>query len=199
MVWNFDVTANLSKNLSTYLTVSQNETVVGNVAPEQSAYLDEYLPIWDAAVVGSAYEAQYATDRAEVLREFDSRVTNFEGNTPEAQSEYKAAMRMNYTITEGSLSGFNFGIGGRYNSGRVIGAAADGSLYRSPSETYVDANFGYRTSILDGKAQLRFTVNVINLLDKDGILITSATAGGVPDAYRFINPRMIRFTSSVSF
>lgn len=200
-----DATANIGKNLSVFFSVSQNDTTVAGLAPRFRAYRDAVLPVWNRLVeqtpvyrdstAGSGYTRQLANFESA----FQGDITNFEGLAPAGQSKYKSAMRVKYSFKDGRLRGTDFGLGARYASGRAIGATGPGNSLRSQDEFYLDANVRYRTKILGDKATLTVSLNIDNLLDRDGIIFTGTEGDGTINNFRFITPRTASLQTTLSF
>ena len=99
--------------------------------------------------------AGYAFTDAEVTK---SNGTDL-GNRPANSPEHMASLWAEYEVPRGDLQGLYFGGGVRY-VGDTVNLT---DTYTAPSYTVFDAVAGYET---DG---WRFSVNAVNLLDKDYI------------------------------
>jgi outer membrane receptor for ferric coprogen and ferric-rhodotorulic acid len=116
-----------------------------------------------------------------------------------------------YDFTTGRLKGLTAGGGYRWRSPNIIGRYADGSEIEGRALTGVDLMLRYAHKVSQGRLRgtLSYQLNITNVLDQDGIIpqrFSSTPDFQIPDgrgiAYSrvdFVDPRSIRFTTTLSY
>ncbi|MFW6353450.1 MAG: hypothetical protein ACOC3I_03585, partial [Verrucomicrobiota bacterium] len=128
------------------------------------------------------------------------------------QREWRGNLIGRYQFTEGKLKGSFIGGGVRYESEVAIGyygfdASGDGILDTPDTSRPIndDANFyfdlwaGYRTRVLDDRAELLLQVNVRNIFEDGDLRPISADFAGNINTWRIVDPREIFLTTTLKF
>jgi outer membrane receptor for monomeric catechols len=126
---------------------------------------------------------------------------------------HKMSLFTAYDFDTGRLAGFTIGGGWRWRSANIIGADSRGNEITGRAIQATDLMLGYRRKLGRLRGQVRFQINIYNLLDRTEIIpvryaTSSAAPGGfvVPGGrglafarYDLVAPREIRFTTTYSF
>ena len=180
------LTANLLPGWSTRIAVSQIETIVNDRLPIVLQYFDEFTPVWEAnrnlpLSAGAQVDPDYLTvgdalDRAN--REIGDLLLQI-GTVPRSQREWKVVFNTNYRFQEGGLKGLAIGGGVRWQDADIIGYGYNQNQILDPTKPFygddllnVTTNVSYSTKLFD--RDVRFQLNVNNLLNNDGTFARSA-------------------------
>jgi iron complex outermembrane recepter protein len=183
----FSLTANLLPGWSTRVAVSQIETIVNDRLPVVRQYFAEFSPIWEAnrnlpLSADAVQDPDYLTvgdalDR--VNRDLGDLLLQI-GTVPRSQREWKVVFNTNYRIRDGALKGLALGGGFRWLEADIIGYGYNENQILDPTKPFfgddiftVSTNISYSTKLFD--RDVRFQLNVNNLLNNDGTFARSAT------------------------
>lgn len=135
-----------------------------------------------------------------------------QGAPSATQRKWRGNMIGRYTFTEGALKGSFIGGGFRYESKVAIGyygIDADGNgVLDSPDldrPIWDDANYyfdvwtGYRTKIMDDRADLLVQLNIRNIFEDGDLRPIGADFDGNKHTWRIIEPREIYVTTTIKF
>lgn len=218
--YEFNLTANLTRGWNTRLAVSSVDTIITSRLPIVNQYIAEYSPLWEAqrsaallpadsvagyTTVGNALDRLYA-DIADVMA--------LVGSAPQAQRKYKVSFNTTYNFFSGPLKGINVGAGVRWQSKDIIGYAYDTASLTSPPAVIdsakpfygepllnVTASLGYTKRLKRG--EVRFQLNVNNLLDERGTYARAATDDLTGNRFetrqQVREPRSFAFTTTLKF
>jgi hypothetical protein len=123
---------------------------------------------------------------------------------------HQVSLFTSYDLTQGRLKGFTVGGGYRWRDANIIGEDDSGSELRGRILSAADLMIRYRHKVGGRlKGSLTYQLNVSNLFDRAGILpqrYSSTASFAVPGGrgvgysrFDFIDPRLIRFTTTFSF
>lgn len=218
--YEINLTANLARGWNTRLAVSSVDTIVTSRLPIVNQYIAEYSPLWETkrsspllptdstagyTTVGNALDRLYAD-----IADFMALV----GSAPQAQRQYKISFNTTYNFQSGALKGLSLGGGARWQSKDVIGYAYNVDSLTSPPAVIdsskpfygepllnVTASLGYTMRLK--RTQLRFQLNVNNLLDERGTFARAAiddlTGNAFETRQQVREPRSFVFTTTLKF
>lgn len=199
----FEVTANPTKNLRLQLHYSVPKGEKTNDGPNATAYLAQNLAVWQAAAGGAS---PASTRLASDLSNAQSRIAAVAVPVTTGhlvKSIFNAFAT--YTFTENSLKGLELGAGVTA-LGQQYGQpwdAVNGQRTLSPGYTTYSLLARYSTvfNAMDSKVHAKFQVNVDNLFGKDTLIFANYAGYGSnqsqPMDYNMVAPRKI--TASVTF
>ncbi len=129
-------------------------------------------------------------------------------NNPEVR-KWRYNLVTNYDFTEGKLTGFNVGMGYRWQDDVVIGYRIENNEdgvpafvlddpYRAPSEDAIDLWLGYSKQLSD-KINWRIQLNVQNVGDNNRLIPITTQPDGTPAGYRIAPSQLWRLTNTFSF
>jgi outer membrane receptor protein involved in Fe transport len=219
--YELDVVFNPTKNWRGTFNIALPETKLTNAHTEQRAYYSQYAAEWRQRAADSALtNANGINTRLSTIE--TAFIDNTDGRTTTGTPDYTARFFSTYRIPEGTFKGLRFGGGVQLDGPRVIGTPrrfnAAANAFETPdtlatvkSEAYyqlsVMASYEFKLKGYRIKTQL----NINNLLDEDEILFTSVNTYTYTDSagvahgefvrngYRYLTPRTISLTTSVSF
>ena len=139
-----------------------------------------------------------------------------EGTVPNAQREWKVVLNTAYNFTAGVMKGWGVGGGFRWESSDIVGYAFDESSLNDPKRPVIvdPSRPFYGEELLDVGAwlsytktikglEMRFQLNVNNLLNKDGTFARSAfddmTGNPWYGRQQVREPRNFLFTTTIRF
>jgi outer membrane receptor protein involved in Fe transport len=138
-----------------------------------------------------------------------------EGQAADGQRRYRWSYMTNYKITTGRLNGFSFGGSLRWEDKAVIGYYGKSSgastvvgymdmsditrpIYDS-ANWYTDLWIGYSRKIMRDKVNMKIQLNVDNVFEDGGLRVVSVNYDGSPYAYRIIDSRLFKLTTTFDF
>ncbi len=138
---------------------------------------------------------------------------DLDGQSAPGQRKYRWSYMTNYVISTGKLAGFGFGGSQRWEDKAVIGyfgkaSGANGTKLDVSDITkpiYDDANWytdlwvSYSTKILKDKVNMKIQLNVDNVFENGGLRVTAVNYDGSPYAYRIIDSRLFKLTTTFDF
>ncbi len=163
--YEFEVTANPVRNLRLTANLALPKTSAVNLQPGLLGYFNANVASWTAAGPTSLDPAQVAND-INTIRNTLASITP--GTVLNNTFKYTGNLYATYNFTEGVLKNISAGGGGNFR-GRSKVASVTGSpysyLYADPY-AIVAAHVAYRHR-LAGKFNIRYQLNVSNVLDSD--------------------------------
>ena len=209
--WEFEVTANPTRNLRLTFNAALPETESVNLQQGLRWYYYENLPIWQS------YEQQYRdggqTGKADEMKQnMETIASTLSSLTPGVPlnhtPDYTANFYGTYTFYNGPLKNFAFGLGANIRGKAKIGSKLDDAYdyYYSDSYYLLSGHIAWQKKV--GKVTLRFQLNVSNILDNDDIIFMTykdyTPRGGsalvrLPFQYRYLDPRRFIFSTTISF
>ena len=198
--------ANPTRNITLRANFTMRDNEVGNVASEVVRYLDENVPVWtphrDVVLVDNT--SLTVGDQIDLVQQRITNVRNEIGLASSDNVRERASFFGRYQFTEGSLRGFDMGLGVRYTGDRIIQYLnePDGSLRPLESDAFTefDLKIGYKRKIADGKINWNLQLNVRNLFNEDDAIVTRVAPGTLQARnYVLIPPRVISLSSSFRF
>jgi hypothetical protein len=142
--------------------------------------------------------ASIAEESDRIQRHINNR-TAFDGLGDQGSRGESANIFTSYRFTEGALSGFNIGGGVRYLGAMTVGVdTSTQSLIWGNDKTLVDLLMGYRFKATD-KVDIKFQLNIRNLLDESKFTIAGLQLDGRLDRIRLETPREFQFRTTFSW
>lgn len=221
--WEFELTANPTRNWRLILNYSTNKTVQSNTAIELRDYYAENSPFFTEGTRGRlvtdgtpgqlAPNAIDSTDGVTTVAErlqsdlnnLDAQFVRPDGVRQLGQPVATGNLRSTYTHRQGFLTGFSWGGGVRWRGERIIAYTSSDPAtrreIRGADAVTVDANLAYRrkVGVFDRKLDLVVQLNVNNLLNNDDLIITRAFDDGTPRSFSFPVPREWFVTTTFKF
>ena len=165
-------TGNFGKNIRLRLAIGEQDTLVYDRAAIFRKWVGERLPVWQDAG-GLGWENIIVDeDGTRTIEEYYndiivpeiSKLENVDGLPRFRQRRWRANLFANYTFTEGSLKGFDAGVGIRWRDRAMIrGVALGDQQYAkqySPQQCYFDLAFGYSKKIQVGSQKLDWNIRL---------------------------------------
>ncbi len=171
--YEFQLTANPTKNWRLMANFSITDASEGDVGPEVKAFIDEQFPLWES-------NGQYITsngisiaDELVLIRSALDEQFETEGDTVFGNRRHKVNVFTRYGFSGGPLDGLTVGAGYNHKSKIVIGRNAATRENQYGNSYYsVDAMLGYTVrGLLPSKMKLKLQLNVSNVLDDTEALI----------------------------
>jgi outer membrane receptor protein involved in Fe transport len=201
--YEFEVTANPTRNLRLQATYGRPDTKVIDFYPMTRAHVAENLAAWNAQVGATASSTAAADLRNAIASVQDKLAQSTEGSPQQGSVDYTASIFAHYTFDREWLKGWSFGAGAAY-TGQSYQATYDGVRYFGNSVRNVHGVLAYETTI--GRTKARFALNVENIFDYDEPIVTGyhwgyADASGrhIRDGYYFQEPRTFRLSARFTF
>ncbi|MBI4624394.1 MAG: TonB-dependent receptor plug domain-containing protein [Verrucomicrobia bacterium] len=205
--WELDLTANPASNWRLSLNFSRTQQITANIQPRNGAYVEANRATWSRfpdLPIPAGFGLPTAATIASAISTIDALYAGFrqaEGQSRRQLREYAGNFFTTYTIRAQNrwLNGLMIGGGANYRGKAVVGY--DTTRNNTPlygSDYFLcNAMTAYNLR-LKGKYRLRLQLNLDNLLDEDGLIITDADQ---IRAYRYVyqTPRRWSLTSTLSF
>ncbi len=134
------------------------------------------------------------------------------GKKTPGQREWRWNVISNYVFTDGKFEGLGIGGSARWEDAAIIGYLAaeaddDGLIRRldpdkpvySGEEFHVDLWASYKMEIMEGKADLKFQLNIRDVLEDGDLQPIAINPDGEKTAYRIVDPRQFFFTTTLAF
>ena len=211
-----ELTANITDNWSMRVNYSETDRVKFNIMPEVLDWYPEQDAFWrsfgddvyfnrDENGVDEAGpytppsgDDSIAAESDRVQRFLDNNVV-FDGIGDQGSRKRSANLFTNYRFTEGPLKGFNLGGGVRYSGPLAVAVdLANESVIWGNSSTLVDFLVGYKTKLTE-KIDIRFQLNIRNLLDETDYTIAGLQIDGRLDSIALQTPRELQFRTTLSW
>ncbi len=197
--YELDLVANLTKNFRLRGGFGTPKTKQSNALPDTIRYLDENLPIWQAALTSptTTNVAQINSDIAAIRTRIQS---GNEGRALNNQADYTANFFGNYNFSTGKLKGVSLGGGASFVGRRIIGNQVPNAFdyIKAPAYYTATATVGYNFKLRNRNVKLQLNVN--NLLDYSDPYYTGIrTLNGrnYRDAFYYIDPRKFVLSTTV--
>lgn len=212
--YEFTVTANVSRNWSTRLTVGIQKTVVSAAFDDWVPYFEQNRPLWQQfASTPLLNPAAGYTTVADAIARADQRLIDARsiiGQQPTDQRKYNSSLNTSYRFDTGRLAGFRIGAGYRWASSNVIGYARNsaGNLdtarpYKGPAQINTDFSLGYTRKFGKQKYTWDVQLNVYNVFDDQEIKSRQAVDDGSGNPYVTrtfrLEPRTFQLTNTIRF
>jgi outer membrane receptor protein involved in Fe transport len=199
--YEFELTANPTRNLRLQASFSLPESEIVNALPGQRAYYAANFATWEAAANAATPEGENLRNAlVNAQRTLDQ---NTAGKDKTGLVKYTASLFANYTFRDGSLNGFSVG-GGVSQIGKQYLGEIRGEKFYSSERLTTQLVVAYETKFRDLPA--RIALNVDNILnDRDPIYTgydsSWLTPGGRPviSGYYFPNPLTLRLSMRLTF
>jgi iron complex outermembrane recepter protein len=208
-----EITGNPTSQWSITLNASQSDVKVANTGATDRRYFEtQWNEVWSNfsgipvaatgnrpyATVAEAYDWLVSVNHAD-------RNGIIDNQTQKGHEKYKVKLFTNYRFAQGSFKGFSIGGGARYHSKPITRSQLNPDdnvtlerFYGSPLYLF-DLRAGYTTRVFSDRYTVDLRLNVMNVFDKDEYKIITSDATGAPMRARFVPPRSISFTTSVTF
>ncbi len=197
--YELDLVANLTKNFRLRGGFGTPSTKQSNALPDTIRYLNENLPIWQAALTAptTTNVNQINSDIAALRTRIQS---GNEGRALNGQADYTANVFGNYSFSSGRLKGISLGGGASFVGRRIIGNQVTNAFdyIKAPAYYSVTASAGYSFKVRNKNVRLQLNVN--NLLDLDQPFYTGIrTLNGrnYRDGFYYFEPRKFILSTSV--
>jgi outer membrane receptor protein involved in Fe transport len=205
----FEVTANPTRNLRLTANYAHPRNSAINLNAGLRSYYTANQARWQAGAddINNPNRKQIQTDIASIVSTLSAAVPGVELN---GTFDYTANAYATYSFYEGALKNFSFGVGGNWRGKSKIGAqSTDPFDYIYSNDYYLlTAHASYSHKI--GKVNVRFQLNVSNVLDNKDVVYLSTlayrknglstnpvqTTGG---AFRWQDPRKFTFSTTLEF
>lgn len=186
--YEFQVTANATRNLRFLANFSITDVSEQNVSPEFRAFIAHNLPFWQSfnPAILTSNGVTIASEIESITDQMAENVA-LEGLTGFGNRKYKGSAFARYGFSEGILKGLSLGLGYRYQSKNVVGVQ-DRTLIYGNSFWQADAMLGYDTHGFHPGHKLRLQLNVRNLFDETDPLILRYQGTGIR-RYKLMDPR----------
>lgn len=212
--YEYGVTASITNNWRTRLTVGTQKTIVSAAFDDFVTYHAQNMPLWQQFATTPLVNpsAGYSTVADAIARAVQrlKDVRAVIGQQPTSQRSVNSSLNTNYTFSSGPLKKVRIGGGYRWASSNILGYGRDaaGNLdrtkpFKGPEEINTDASIGYSRKIFDGKYVWDVQLNVYNVLNKENRLPRNAFDDGqgnpvigltyLPDPISFQLTNSIRF------
>ncbi len=193
--YELDLTANLTPNWTLILNVGIPTATQTNGAPFSKRLVAENRDRWIAAgnVIGGTVPAEIATALANLDFQFSLRQ---DGRPINTVRDYTANFFTRYRFSEGRLKGLSLGFGANFLGDNFVAVLNDQEVFTGSYRIF-SAMIGYDAKIAD--RDVRFQVNVSNLLDDENFRYMGFNAALQPTNYRVSDPREVRFSTTFKF
>jgi iron complex outermembrane recepter protein len=207
--WEFEVTANPTKNWRITANLSKGELQQTNTTPRLRAYVAENRATWNqnagvfltlpSPVPGSNPTVGDAIARIDTI---STAIMLPEGRTPLQFVETTANLFASYSLPVGPnwLKGLRIGGGIKYRSKPVAGY--DSSVASPPpvlgNEYYIVNGLLSKTFKLPAKRSVAIQLNIENILGNDDLLITDKNQNGTY-RYQYLTPRRFALSATYKF
>jgi outer membrane receptor protein involved in Fe transport len=206
--YEFEVTANPVRNLRLTANLALPETSAVNLQPGLVGYFNANVASWTAAGPTSLNPTQVANDINTVR---NTVLGLAPGTTLNNTFKYTGNLYATYSFTEGKMKNVSVGAGGNFRGkSKVASSLASAYEYRyADPYALVSAHASYRHR-LGGKYNIRYQLNVSNVLDNDKAIYNGfgtyrvSNLGTnplvqVPNNIRMSEPRKLTLQTSLDF
>jgi iron complex outermembrane receptor protein len=172
--YEFNLTANPSRNWRLQANYSYTDGYTSNVAPEIQAWAAREIPFFQKFNQSLVTSNGTIAERITSFLDYHSQQMAFQGQALPGNRKHKANVFATYSFTDGMLKGLRVGGGYRHQSKLPIGQYADGTLQYGPSFWDSSAMIGYRFSKapVEFIKRLSLQLNVNNVFDKYDVTVT---------------------------
>jgi outer membrane receptor protein involved in Fe transport len=202
--YEFNLTANPTKNWRLQANFSYTDGYTSEVAPEVQAWAAEMIPYFKSFPQGTSAGNTTIGSLIRDWEEYNNGQLELVGLTLPGNRKYKTNIFTSYSFSEGFLKGLRIGGGYKHYSKLPIGQYADKSLQYGPS--YGDTNLmvGYRFGRLPVEfiKRLNLQLNVTNPFEGDDdayVFRRSKTSPERIQRIRVRDVRVWRLTASFDF
>lgn len=199
--WELEAVANVTKNFRVRGTIGTPKTKQSNALPDTIAYLNENLPVWQAALTDplTTNINQINSDIAALRTRIQA---GNEGRALNGQADFNGSIFGNYSVTSGPLNRLTLGSGISVVGRRIIGNQVTNAFdyIKAPAYYTVNGTLGY--SIKVNGRNVRLQLNVNNLLDYDKPFYTGIrTLAGrnYRDGFHYLEPRKFLLSATLDF
>jgi iron complex outermembrane recepter protein len=202
--YEFNLTANPTKNWRLQANFSYTDGFTSEVAPEVQAWAAKELPFFKRFDQTIAASGGTIGQLIRNWEDYNNQQLELVGFTLTGNRKFKVNLFTSYSFSEGMLKGLRVGGGYRHQSKLPIGQYSDKSLQYGPSWWDSSAMIGYRfaRSPLPWIKRLSLQLNVNNVFNEDDPYVTRRVQGTNPEIVRRIrvrDPRTWRMTASFDF
>ena len=201
--YEFNLTANPSKNWRVQANFSYTDGFVSDVAPEVQAWAATMIPYFKGFPQGTAVGNSTIGGLVRDWEEYNNGQLELIGLTLPGNRKYKVNLFATYSFSDGWIKGLRVGGGYKHQSKLPIGQYADKSLQYGPSLTDTNFMLGYRfaRSPVEFIKRLNLQLNVLNALDADDAYVfrRSKTTPERIQRIRVREGRTWRMTASFDF
>lgn len=208
--YEFELTANPSRNLRVTANLALPETSAVNLEPGLVGYFNENAKAWqDAVTSGRATNASQVSTDLTTIRTYIASLTP--GTPLNNTYKYTGNVYATYSFAGGWLRNLAVGAGANVRGkAKIASTLADPYQYLyATTYTIVSAHATYRYR-LSKSLNARFQLNLSNLLDSDRLIYNTYStyrAGGlasnpllqVPGTVRIPEPRKVTFSTTLDF
>lgn len=200
--WEAEMTANVSNSLRFTANLALPNTNQSNVGQGFRDYVAKHLPTWEKWAADPTSPTQQATDILN-LTGVKNTIANFQdGRAQNNTYNWRANVFGTYFVRSTFLRGARIGLGAQFFGPRVIGNQPNDPYNYIYSSTYqiFTGTLGRQFKIRASKLDLQ--LNVVNLLNYGQPIIQGVfnyQGTPVPYAYKYLAPRTVRLTATLSF
>ena len=214
-----ELTVNPTANWRGFVSVGRQRTVT-QIDDTWWNWVAERLPTWqkfgrgwdvDTLTANSQETIHQAYDRWAATQRDPLIATN--GRFVDNQREWRANGLLTYAVTDGRLRGASLGFGGRWRSAPTVGYGLQKLLggqevldlnrpFKGANQFYADAFFSYsfrKVPLFRLLSGWKLQLNVRNLLNEDGLVVTDVGSSGAPQGYATQEPRQVIATLELKF
>jgi outer membrane receptor protein involved in Fe transport len=201
--YEFEITANPLSNLRLQASYALPDTEITDFYPMSRAHVAENLAEWNRQLAATS-NTEHANNLRNAIAGVQDALAQAQGGNPQqGQVDYTAALYANYSFMNDALKGWSVGAGATF-TGRSYLLTANNQEYYGTSFKSFNTVIAYETRLWG--ADVRFALNVDNILDEDDPIVTSYHWGyedesgrRIRDGYYFQNPRTFRLSARFTF
>lgn len=224
--YEFSMTFNVTRNWALEARYSYTDGFQTNSYPDQLAFIDgtlvnrdvpglpavfngiPFYHLYDSVPISGQANYQTATTVGEYISLYEADLAyarSFDGVGLAKNRPHKASMVTRYSFSEGRLKGLVIGGGVKYQSAEELGIAVDENanpigVRLGTSYTIVNMFAGYSFNNILGIKHLKVQLNVDNLFDKVGPLITGrGDDTGEIEKITYLQPRVWKLSATATF
>ena len=201
--YEFEITANPTKNLRLQASYAKPEATVVDFFPGARAYYAANLATWNGAIATANTVSNGDALRSEIASVQSALDNAKPGGIQSGSVKYTASLFAHYTFTNDTLKGFSVGAGVAKTGKKYAGLFDNKPVY-ADATTSTNAVIAYETKI--GKVPARFALNIANVLDDKDPIVTGyhwgyrdQSGGLVADQFSLPAPRVIRLSARFTF
>lgn len=206
--YEFEVTANPVRNLRLTANLALPETSAVNLQPGLIGYFNANVASWTAAGPTSLNPTSVANDINTIRNTVNGLAP---GTTLNNTFKYTGNLYATYSFTEGKLKNVALGAGGNFRGKSKVASSLTNAYEYRYADPYavVSAHATYRHRV-GGKYNLRYQLNVSNVLDDDKAIyngygtfrvsnLGTNPLNQVPNNIRMSEPRKFTLQTSLDF
>ncbi|MCG8527409.1 MAG: TonB-dependent receptor [Opitutales bacterium] len=205
--WEFQLTANPTKNWRLTMNFSSTTTIESNMLKRTRSIMDELVSNWESLGLDLVVPSGNNYTVAEEIENFNDwfrDTTVVEGRESYGHRDFQFRLFTRYDFSDGLLNGFFVGGGYRYSAAPFVGVLANGEDVFGFVDREVDLLFGYKTRVKlwgsgSKKQQLSIQLNIRDLLQENDYTIIRVQEEGNMQRARVVPPTKVTLSGKISF